>query len=66
MQVLKQKTENGHGNDDILDLILNMREGKLMKEDSDMNGGQNTSKVFIKICSQLLKDDLGRLGQVLE
>jgi len=43
--VLKQKTEQGHGNEDILDLILNMREGKDLKGDEDMTVGHKNTRV---------------------
>jgi len=49
--MLKQKSLNGHGTDDVLDLVLNMKEGKTVKNEDDANnqGLVNQNKVSFPI-----------------
>jgi len=48
--MLKKKAVNGHGDDDILDLILNIREGKELKRETDSNTGVlKYDKVSLKV-----------------
>jgi len=39
--MLQHKRENGHGNNDILDLILSMREGKELQSEAQDYGSKN-------------------------